>query len=72
MIFLVFNLLLFVGSAVLIFSGFSHFQLFLDLPLGLEVLILIGFVTPVMNLYDTIKNFNEIILSKKSEGEDED
>ncbi len=57
MIYLLFNLVLFSASLVLIFAGFTNFVLFKTLPLSLEILIILGFFTPVMNLYDTIKNF---------------
>ena len=57
MLFLAFNALLFFASLVLILFGFMNFALFTTLPLGLEVLIVLGFVTPVMNIYDTIRNF---------------
>lgn len=75
MAFLVFNIVLFIASLLLVYSGFANFALFLDLPIGMEILIVIGFITPVMNLYDTIKNFNEIILANNpptQEEEDED
>ena len=74
MIFLVFNIVLFIASAALIYSGFSNFQLFLDLPIGMEILVAIGLVTPVMNLYDTIGNFNRMLskTANTEEAEDED
>lgn len=74
MIFILFNLILFIASIALVYSGFSHVGLFLELPLSMQILVVIGFITPVMNLYDTIKNFNEILMIRKQplEAEDED
>jgi hypothetical protein len=72
MIFLLFNVLLFVASASLICLGFASFSVFLELPIGLEILIAIGFVTPVMNLYDTIRNFIGILIKTQQTVEEED
>lgn len=56
MVFILFNIALFIASSVLIYSGFLNFSVFMTLPLGLEILIVIGLITPIMNLYDTIRN----------------
>lgn len=47
---------MFIASAILVFKGFFYYETFLELPLSLEILILLGFVTPVLNLYDTTRN----------------
>lgn len=60
LVFVLFNITLLAASLYLIFSGFVHFGLFLDLPIGLKILVAIGFVTPIMNLYDTIKNLSTL------------
>jgi len=70
--FILFNLLLFCGSILLTFKALMNFQLFLTLPLSLEILILIGLVTPIMNLYDTIRNFVMLSVTNEDSGEDED
>ena len=57
MLFILFNLALLTGSVLLTYSGLSNFNLILTLPLGLKILIGLGLITPVANLYDTIKNF---------------
>lgn len=69
--FLLFNVILFLASAILIFTGFQNFSLFMSLPLSLEILIVIGFITPVMNLYDTIKNFLSIAANPNYEDDNE-
>lgn len=71
MLFILYNVFFFIVSAALILGGFLNFKLFLSLPLVLEVLIVIGFVSPVMTLYDTIKNFVSLG-TLLSEGKDED
>lgn len=57
MLFILFNLALFVASLLLTYFSMLHFNLFLTLPTSLQILIGIGLITPVMNLYDTIRNF---------------
>jgi len=57
MLFILFNLSLFVASVLLTYFSMLRFGLFLTLPTSLQILIGIGLITPVMNLYDTIKNF---------------
>lgn len=69
---LIFNIILFVVSSLLIFSGFKNFELFLTLPVGLEILIGIGIVTPIMILYDSIKVFVILGSLLSQEGKDED
>lgn len=69
--FLLFNVILFLASAILIFTGFQNFSLFMSLPLSLEILIVIGFITPVMNLYDTIKNFLSMMSDPNYEDDNE-
>lgn len=60
-LYILFNLFLLVTGLFLIYSGFVNFQLFLTLPVGLEILIILGFITPLLNLYDTINNFINLI-----------
>lgn len=57
MFFIIFNLVLLTGSVLLTYSGLSNFNLILTLPFGIKILIGLGLITPVVNLYDTIKNF---------------
>lgn len=57
MLFILFNLALFVASLLLTYFSMLRFDLFLTLPTSLQILIGIGLITPVMNLYDTIRNF---------------
>lgn len=71
MLFIVFNLVLFVASVALTYSGFTHHKLFLELPASLEILIVIGLVTPIMNLYDTIQNFQAILSGIKGSDDEE-
>jgi len=57
MAYLILNLVLFIASIVLTYSGFSNYDVFLTVPISLKILILIGLVTPILNLYDVIKIF---------------
>jgi hypothetical protein len=70
--FILFNVVLFIVSLILTYKGFANYKLFLELPASLEILIVIGFVTPIMNLYNTIRNFVTLssILSLESEEEE--
>lgn len=72
MLFLLTNLVLFIGSSLLTYSALINIKLFATLPFGLEVLIILGLVTPLMNLYDTINNFVRIISIITEEDKDED
>lgn len=57
MAFIIFNVVLFIGSLILTYKGFANYKIFLELPLSMEILVVLGFVTPILNLYDTIRNF---------------
>lgn len=57
MVFILFNVVLFFASLILTYKGFVNYKIFMELPLSMEILVLLGFVTPIMNLYDTIRNF---------------
>ena len=73
MLFLLFNVVMFVASLVLTYSSFTHASLFLSLPISLEILIVLGIATPIMNLKDTISNFIALFTLISNKGnEDED
>ncbi len=71
MLFLLFNITLFIVSLLLTYFSMLQFNVFLTLPTSLQILIGLGLITPVMNLYDTIRTFVSLI-TIMSETKDED
>jgi hypothetical protein len=71
MIFLLFNSLVLLCSLALTYAGFANLSLVKTLPVGIEALILLGFIMAILNLYDSIKNFVIIahLLAKADEDE---
>jgi hypothetical protein len=69
-----FNLFLFVVCSYLIYSAMLNINVFLVLPFSLKILVIIGIVTPLMNLYDTLGNivhsFSFRIAKKEEDHED--
>jgi hypothetical protein len=57
MIFLLLNLIILITSIVVTLKVFILYQFFLDAPLVYKLLIGLGLVTPLANIYDGIKNF---------------
>ena len=66
--FLLLNLVLFVVSVIITLNAFINYQAFLDTPVVFKLLILVGSITPLANIYDVIKN--TVILSTLLSGKD--
>lgn len=60
-IFLAINLALLTLSLLGLWYFLVNLSLFLTLPLIFKALIVIGLITPIMNLYDTIGNFVRLV-----------
>lgn len=54
--FLILNLFLLVISVIVTLSAFINYQAFLSTPIVFKLLILVGMVTPLANIYDVIKH----------------
>ena len=66
--FIALNLGLLIISVVITLNAFIDYQAFLDTPLVFKLLILVGAITPLANIYDTIKSF--VILTTLLSGKD--
>ena len=56
-LFLGLTLLIFGISVTVTFFAFLNYKAFLDAPLVYKLLIGIGLLTPLANIYDTLKTF---------------
>lgn len=68
--FILFNLVILILSIALTTFAFINYQVFLSSPLAFKILILLGLVTPLSNIYDVLKNFvllDTLISGKKEE-----
>ena len=54
---ILFNLVILALSTVGILFAFINYQIFFTLPLIFKVLLLIGILTPLINIYNTIQRF---------------
>ena len=57
MSFLIFNTVVFLSSLALTYTSFKYSSLILSLPLSVGLLVGLGVLMVVLNLYDSIKNF---------------
>ena len=57
MSFLIFNTVVFLSSLALTYTSFKYSSLILSLPLSVGLLVGLGVLIVVLNLYDSIKNF---------------
>jgi hypothetical protein len=71
--FLLFNTVVFLSSLALTYTTFSNSALILSLPLSVGLLVGLGVLMVVLNLYDSIKNFVVIGMLLSAKGNtDED
>lgn len=68
MLFVVFNVVILLGSFYLTLMSIINYQLVLALPVPLIIVYVIGLITPVLNVKDTIRNL--VILSESNKDED--
>jgi len=73
MSFLIFNTVVFLSSLALTYTTFKYSALILSLPLSVGLIVGLGVLMVVLNLYDSIKNFVVIAMLLSAKGNtDED
>lgn len=60
-LFLLLTVFVFITSVIVTFYAFLDYKVFLNCPLVYKLLIGIGLVTPLVNIYDSIKAFVLIV-----------
>lgn len=74
-LFLLMNIFLFVSGVYLVFQSMLHYSSILALPAPLIIVYVIGLITPVLNIYDVIKNaisIGEAVSFSTKDDKDED
>jgi hypothetical protein len=66
-LFLVFNIALLTSSLYLLFQTMLNYSVLLSLPTPLIIVYVIGVITPLLNIYDSIKNLLSLTVSSVDE-----
>lgn len=66
-LFLLFNIVLLVTSLYLLFQTMLNYTVIMALPVSLIIVFLIGIITPLLNIYDSIKNLLSLTVSSSDE-----